>query len=526
MISSPSSIKRRLIPRWRSLTRTIESRELSDPGRKHAPNETGQLPAELLARAQRWRTDPSVITAAELVESAIVHAREYEGIDAARFLARKESCATFLVRKHAGLVLKRTGHEQDVPNDVPVRHKDTVGVWRARSRLHPRDALAWVELALAQVSFGRIEHACRSMAVALQLAPDNRHVLRSAARFFVHAHDPERAHDLIRRSAATPFDPWLIAAEIALASSAERKSKFLKKGISVLEDGGRLPRQISELAGALGTTFLVDGNRKRGKRLFKQSLADPTGNSLAQAEWATRTYGEILVNETQLQWSSDANEAMARYLHRTGQFEQSLDFVSKWIEEEPFSMHPYWAGATAANYLEDYEQAEQLARAGLQHDRRSVALVHSLVFSLACLDRLGEAEQLLGTVSITEGNGVEALVGEADRGLIAFRRGDLVNAEAHYQTAIQGFRQQQMTEMEHLARAYFAREAARAGSESAHRLLAEVESISGKPVRPEVERVTRNARAILDAARSNVQSPSPNGSCPANLERRTVDLQV
>jgi tetratricopeptide (TPR) repeat protein len=288
-----------------------------------------------------------------------------------------------------------------------------------------------------------------------------------------------------------------------LASSAERKSKFFKKGIAVLEDDGCLPRQISELAGALGTTFLVDGNRKRGRRLFRQSMADPTGNSLAQAEWATRAYGEILVDETQLQWSSDANEAMARYLHRTGQFEQSLNFVSKWIEEEPFSIHPYWAGATAANFLEDYEKAEKLARDGLQHDRGSVGLIHSLVFSLACLDRLSEAEQLLGTVSIAEGNRVAALIGEADRGLIAFRRGELFKAEAHYQTAIQGFRQQQMTEMEHLARAYFAREAARAGSESAHRLLAEVESTSGKPVRPEVERVTRSARAILDAAPSD-----------------------
>jgi tetratricopeptide (TPR) repeat protein len=479
---------------------------------------------ELLARTQRWRTDPSLITAAELIESAIVHAREHEAINAARLLARKESGATFLVRKHAGLVLKRTGHEQDVPSDLAVGQQDAVGSWRARTRLHPRDALAWVELALAQVSFGHTDHAFKSMTVALQLAPENRHVLRSAARLFVHTHDPDKAHDLIRRNAATPYDPWLIAAEIALASSAERKPRFFKRGIELLEDGGRLPRQITELAGALGTTFLVDGNRKRGKRMFQRSLADPTGNSLAQAEWATRSYGEILVDEAQLQSSSDANEAMARYLHRTGQFEQALIFVCKWIEEETFSMHPYWSGAAAANILEDYHQAEQLTRRGLEHDPESIPLLYSRVFCIACLDRLDEAERLLGTVPATGENDVNTLIKEANRGLIAFRRGELSKGEAYYRTAIQGFRQQQKTEMEHLARAYLAREAALAGSGNAQNLLAEVESIKVEPVRPEVKRVARSARAILDAARSNAQPLSPNSLSPTgNIERRRVN---
>ena len=115
------------------------------------------------------------------------------------------------------------------------------------------------------------------MAVALQLAPENRHVLRSAARLFVHAHDPERAHDLIRGNAATPYDPWLIAAEIALAAGAERKPKFFKKGIAVLEEGNRMPRQVTELAGALATTFLVDGYRKRESACFSNAWLIPPG---------------------------------------------------------------------------------------------------------------------------------------------------------------------------------------------------------------------------------------------------------
>jgi tetratricopeptide (TPR) repeat protein len=444
------------------------------------------MPSELMTRVKQWLREPNLVTAAELVESAIVHANETSAVNAARLLARKGS-ATPLVRKHAALVLKRTGHDQDVPNDMIVGHEDTAHIWRLRTRLQPRDPLAWVELALAQVSCGHDEHALRSMKVALQLAPENRHVLRSAARLFVHAHDPEKAHDLIRRSPATPYDPWLMAAEIALAPGAERKPRFVKAGVKTLEEDRRLPRQVTELAGALGTMFLVEGNRKRGKRLFQQSLMDPTGNSLAQAEWASENCEEIVVPETQLKLSSDASEAMARHLYRMGDLEQSLVFVHQWIEEEPFSSLAYWAGAMTANILEDYGVSEKLTRRGLQNDPRSLPLLSNRVFSLACLGRLDEAEEVLQTMLLECGDSdVYMPIGEADRGLIAFRRGHVSEGEAHYRKAISGFRRQEKNDLERLARAYLARESARAGIPDAHQLIAEAEKCASGVMRPEV----------------------------------------
>jgi hypothetical protein len=64
------------------------------------------------------------------------------------------------------------------------------------------------------------------MMTALQLAPQNRHVLRSAARLFLHVGDPECAHDLVARNDATKNDPWLIAAEIAIAYLLIAPSRF------------------------------------------------------------------------------------------------------------------------------------------------------------------------------------------------------------------------------------------------------------------------------------------------------------
>lgn len=497
MISSPALSKRQLIPRWRSLSRTIALRELASPADQNEPFKIPPLATELVRRLERWRGAPNVVAAAELVESAIVHAQENEAVDAARFLVDINSRARPLVRKHAALLLKRTGHEADIPNDLAVGQQDTADLWRRRTRLHPYDPLPWVELALAQISKGHDKHALRSMTVALQVAPQNRHVLRSAARLHLHMHDPERAHDLLRRNEATPHDPWLMAAEIALAPGAKRKSSLVKKGLAILERDSQRPRQVTELAGALGTTLLEDGNRKRGRRLLQDSMRDPTGNALAQAEWVSQVYRETLVYEEQLKDPRDRLEAMAMHLYRAGDFARSLAFALDWIEEEPFSNNAYRAATAAALVDENYEVTEQIAQRGLQYSPKSVHLRASLVYAAACLGRLDEAEQLINTILLDNDDEAIALVLEADRGLIALRRGQHAEGRAFYQAAIQGFRRRKDLGMEILAHAYFSREAARAGLEDAAQLLTEAEKQNEPFKLPNAQRPIDAARLML-----------------------------
>jgi hypothetical protein len=66
-----------------------------------------RIPEELKARLEAWRSGNDVITAAELVESAIVEGREKEAERAARSLVRKGSEATPLVKKQAALLLEK-----------------------------------------------------------------------------------------------------------------------------------------------------------------------------------------------------------------------------------------------------------------------------------------------------------------------------------------------------------------------------------------------------------------------------------
>ena len=206
---SPLTTERLLVPRWRSLAATLRSRELAHPPKAGG----GTSPAysrELVQRLERWRLSPGLVTAAELVEAALVDGRETEAVPAARTLISDDLTAEPLIRAQAAALLVRAGLGSEVHSDLEQAPSNTAGYWRGLTRLNPHEPIAWVELALHQTVAAHTEAEEMSMRVARQLAPDNRHVLRSAARLYLHVGRPEKAHDLLLRSAATRSDPWLI----------------------------------------------------------------------------------------------------------------------------------------------------------------------------------------------------------------------------------------------------------------------------------------------------------------------------
>jgi len=471
MIGSPRNRHRVLIPRWRPLAVTIRSGELFAPAFKDASGVSSGIPQELLERVERWRLQPDLVAAAELLESAIIHGKEGEAAPAARLLARPSSGATDLVREQAQHVLSRVDPKAfDAKAPIVVEDRS---IWRTRTKENPRDALAWVELALLQVYSRRLDAAERSMRVALQIAPENRHVLRAAVRLFHHIDETDRGLQLIRKSSATPTDPWLMAAEIALATRLEKPSQFMKKGLALLAEGRHRPRQITELAGAAATTISLDGNRKRGRRLFKDSLADPTGNSVAQAQWAEQSFDEELIAKGRLERMWDAKEARAIQSFEAGEFEEALRLAREWISDERFSSRGYRLGAAAASALDNPKRIEEFSRTGLGYEPKSGQLLNSLAFSLALQGFYDEAGRTLREIRSESEDRSILLVSEANRGLIAMRQGDLAKGDELYRKAIVGFRQLQEQRMTRSAMAYHAREAVRARHPRASELVAE-----------------------------------------------------
>ncbi len=515
--------KRRLVPRWRSLATTIKSGELASPMPRtevRAPDEILPRPSDFLHRLERWNLSPSLVTAAELVESGIVEGREKDAVDAARRLVSIDKNAAPLIREQAAKLLERMGSGRDIPSDLKT---GPVAIKGARDfiRVNLRDPLGWVELALAQTVRGASAAAERSMSVALKLAPDNRHVLRSAARLFLHRDDPERAIRTIGGSAATPTDPWLMASEIALAQVAGKSSRFLKRGAAVLAAGGYHPRQITELAGAVGTEELVNGNRRKSRRWFTQSMVDPTGSALAQGEWATASLGDGLISEDQLLAAFENEEALAFHLFRHRRFGAVKHACSQWALNDPFSVRPFEFGTLSAGYANDFEAALAFARRGLEMKPDSAFLLNALAFSAASLGILAEATEAVSKINPASTDRPQRLVAIANQGLIAFRQGNEGVARLFYAEAIDGFRRDGAFESVARAKIYLAREAMLAGTadwrtllKDAHLSMAKFKDSPAISYLMLVEEDAAKRAAIEDSKRLNGGGSSKIGSPP------------
>lgn len=449
---------RLLVPRWRSLSGALRAGELASPS---SNVQTVRKPSQdLVRRIDLFKLSPDLITAAEIVEGSIVEGVDLSGLAAARYLLLDNVDATLLIKRQAASLLTRIGFADEVPETLRDELRKTgTREWRLHCRMHPYDGLAWVELALNQTVNGHVLAAERSMRVALQLAPNNRHVLRSAARFFLHKGDKERAHDLIARNAATKTDPWLIAAEISLAEVVQRDPRFFKHGLSMIESGGIHPRQITELAGAAATKELLDGSPKRSKRLFQKSMADPTGSSLAQGEWATPRLGAEIVPESKFDTVLESYEAKAFHSYRESKFDEVPELCWKWADVDLYSIRPFEFGSIAASISEDFEAAIALSKSGLELRPDAPVLLNSLAFALASTGEPENAELQLSKINSAQTDEGTKFLTLANRGLCAFRTGNMAGGKELYQQAVDGFRRNGFAVASAHARIYLAREA-------------------------------------------------------------------
>ena len=133
-----------------------------------------------------------------------------------------------------------------------------------------------------------------------------------------------------------------------------------------------------------------------------------------------------------------------------------------------------------------------------------------MAFALASLNRLEGAEKSLRNLP-KDSDRETALVAEANHGMIAMRRGNLVAGEEHYRIAIAGFRQEQNPRMMRSAQAYFAREAAKAGHPKASELVSEAKAGLSIPTNPVAARVIKIAEELLAQSRSVVQPTDGRG---------------
>ncbi len=464
---------RRVIPRWREFRTTLETGELDGRPVDLKVFESREYFEEKL---EQWRDDRGIETAADLVTAALVLGRHRDAEDAARFLLLPDGQATEAVKVVAEIVLApedqvgrvRLGELKDIDTEAEVVRL-RIRSLREQLRDDPRNGLHWVDLSRAYSMLGQRNGSVRAMERALALTRDNRFVLRSAARLFVHIDEPDRAHQVVMRADSTREDPWLLSAEIAVAAVAERKPLLVRQGRHLLAQGDFPPVQTTELSSALATLEMSTGDMKKARRLFRDSLVDPTDNSLAQAGWAATKMTGVDV-PSQLLEKPRSFEARALQETLEGHWHSAIRQYQEWLVDEPFSSRPAIFGSYLASIVEDnYRLAEEFALRGLRANPKDPILLNNLAVALVGEGRLDDARATFSKIGEAPEDFRSML--SATEGLFKFRTGNADEGRRLYQEAMTQARRIGDRRTEALAAVHLAREEVLAGTDHARESL-------------------------------------------------------
>ena len=449
---------RKVIPRWRPFADTVRLGELgSVTSVQKRQEDTSDFLAVKIDDWNRFRTKAH---ACDVVGCAIVLGKQAEATDAAKFLLNRKDGVGPWQDNLASRILISEQNASPVfspPNNVErVDLYNQVKKLRQLLHVEPRDPIGWVDLALVYTVLGLQKKAAKSMNVALALAGDNRFVLRSATRLWIHLDDVGRAHNILVRSDVTKRDPWLLAAEIATAEAASRSPKFTKASRRMLSNEKLKEWHVSELASALATLELGCGNVKGARKLFVRSLKSPTENSIAQAAWASRRGYTIGFSERHIDMPN-TYEARSWTYYEKGDWAVDLEYCRLWQLDQPFSSRPGMHGSfVSAIALEDYVQSKEFAERGLMANPQDAILLNNLAFAQVNLGEMDAARATLSGIKRSKLSRYERTTVKATRGLLEFRNGDVAVGRRLYEQAISDAKKLKSNRLIALALAFYA----------------------------------------------------------------------
>jgi pentatricopeptide repeat protein len=428
---------RHVIPNWRSFNNTVKLGELN--GSKGIQLNSSFKP-DISNILEDWDENKNLGVAGDIIGIALLSNQEENSIvrEIAKFITDNKDQATPALINAAALVNKPS-KEVELNLNFDVDTIDTfnesyqlynihreIGLLRKKLIVNPNNPILWVEISRMYAILGQQKKAERSIRNAIYLAPENRFILRNSARFFTHLGDLEFAHDIIRRSELVKTDPWVMAAEISLATLRNRGSRFAKSGLQIIESNSFHPFNISELASSLATLELKNASVKKSRKLFDKSLINPNDNSLAQAEWAEQEENSLRsINPSEFK-VINSFEALARDSAQHKKWNDAIDYSKSWFLDIPFSKAAVtFANEIAYNKLKDHKLAVEIAKAGLVSHPNDPQLINNIIYSLCLQNKLDEAEAFLQRIKKEdiEPNSVHQICLTASRGLFLFRKG-------------------------------------------------------------------------------------------------------
>lgn len=430
-------LSRTVIPRWRTSVKTMYLGELDsaiEPSPRKAPPEHF-----FTQKLEDWKShQASLAVATDLIGSALALGRESEIPAAARTLLA-ENCEGSRTRTFLLAALSPSDalniqlHDELGANEG---HYQQIHQIRAYLHNYPRDAIMWVDMARLYELLAQRDQARAAIQTAYSLASDSRFVVRSAARLFIHQDEFDVAHELLINSKATPHDPWLMAAEIATAPSAGQLPFFYKRGKKLIASGRYSPFHVAELHSAIATDDLTAGKNRQARRGFEASLLRPTENTVAQARWAIGELPQLVIDEAAMANAPQSAEGDALTSHRLGDWDKSLRASWDWHRDQPFSSRPAAHGSFIGSITGRFQDAIEIARAGLVANPRNVLLLNNLSYSLAMSGHLDLAKREFARIPREEISEHEIAVCTATKGLLEFRSGNPEHGRILYKRSL------------------------------------------------------------------------------------------
>lgn len=479
---------RRVVPNWRYYDNTLAAGELNNWRLHEAVADTYSIEDY----AELWRSHRSLYRAGDLLSAAITNGSEDDKDvrEAAQFILDESQTPTQSLVQSALYVL---GEERGISSQSKAeinRLRECTAVndihlfiHGIRHRLHsmPYNPFLYVDLARAYLLLGQTAKAENAMQQALHFGADNRFVARSAARFYLHQQDIDRAYEIIRAKGAVSTDPWLMAAEISINMLRGKSSNYIKKGREIIESGHCSPFGFTELASSIGTLELYNGSNRKSNKLFKKALISPNDNSLAQIQWVNSfdalsfDISKPVVNDFEVRtmdaWSQ-------------GKYNDAVHEAVSWICDMPFAHKPINIGyMLCANFTHDFALAAAILDVGLRSDDNNPQLLNNKAYCAARDNQIKEAKEALEKLkNVLRNDDTLSLrvCSPATEGLILYREGNHVEGSMKYEEAITIAKSEDTEEGKFLYRKAvlnYCRERLLAGDGDAADIMAEVNHV-------------------------------------------------
>lgn len=460
---------RRVIPNWRSFRKTVMLGELDVP---YTPSSSQAISLSIDSYVEDFIANRTIAHAGDLISAAVVNGFEKNvtAIDAAKFILGKPNETTRSQLSLAERIVNGNASKEKAFNldkisldefsfyVNPEKVWEKIRLLKLAANQFQFNPIIWVELSRYYSIIGQQKQAIHNMKVALQLASENRFVLRSAARLFAHYDDLDFSHEILRKSRLTNFDPWLTSAEISLATLRGRTSRFIKRGAEMVSSKGFSLFSITELASSLGTVEMINGSRKKSREFFQIALQAPNDNSLAQVEWASNKDHTLDINPTNFQVKHNF-EAQALDNFNKEKFDDALANTFRWFLDMPFSKRPVMFGSYIASTMDNQETSRDFLKAGLISHPNDPQLLNNIIYSLALDNKITEAMEFMQKIpSLTQMEKSTQICITATRGLLYFRTGFHEEGRQLYLQAIQAAKDEKSQYFNWLAFLNYARE--------------------------------------------------------------------